>query len=167
MIRLSDYENFQLPTLYSQQIHLTKYSRWNDDLQRRETWPETVYRYLSFMVNHANTNFGYDISEDVQRELYEGILFLKVMPSMRAMMVAGKALELDNAAAYNCAYAPVDRLQTHDEAFYLSMCSVGVGFSVERQFIGQMPDLPHELHGTETVIIVPDTRIGWASSSRP
>lgn len=166
MIKLSDYENVQLPSLYQQQIHLTKYSRWNDELGRRETWPETVYRYISFMTNHAYKNFGYRMPEENERELLEGILNLKVMPSMRAMMTAGKALELDNAAAYNCAFAPVDRLQTHDEAFYLSMCSVGVGFSVERQFTTQMPELPRELHETETVVVVPDSRIGWAASYR-
>lgn len=165
-IQLRDYENVTLPTLYQQQIHLTKYSRWIDERARRETWPETVFRYLDFMVNHADKNFGYMLTEGEQNRLYEGILTLKVMPSMRAMMTAGRALELDNAAAYNCAYAPVDRCTTHDEAFYLSMCSVGVGFSVERQFVNQLPDLPRELHRTETTIVVPDSRIGWASSYR-
>lgn len=166
MVKLFDYVNFHLPSLYQEQIHLTKYSRWNDELGRRETWPETVHRYLTFMVNHAKKNFGYTIPEDIQTELYEGILYLKVMPSMRAMMTAGKALELDNAAAYNCAYVPVDRVQTHDESFYLSMCSVGVGYSVERQFIADLPELPRELHDTESVVVVPDSRIGWAASYR-
>lgn len=165
-LRLSDYERVTLPSLYQQQIHLTKYSRWIDEKGRRETWPETVFRYLDFMVGHASAKFGYSLAETEQRELYEGILTLKVMPSMRAMMTAGRALELDNAAAYNCAYAPVDRTATHDEAFYLSMCSVGVGFSVERQFVNQLPELPRELHQTDTVIVVPDSKIGWTSSYR-
>jgi ribonucleoside-diphosphate reductase alpha chain len=165
-IRLSDYDGFVFPTLYQQQTHLTKYSRWNDDLGRRETWPETVYRYMDFMVGHLQKNFGYAMPSEDQKELYEGILTFKVMPSMRALMTAGPALELDNAAAYNCAYTPIDSLIAHDEGFYLSMCSVGVGFSVERQFTALLPDLPRELHHTDTVLVVPDTRIGWASSYR-
>jgi ribonucleoside-triphosphate reductase (thioredoxin) len=165
-VNLRDYAHVQLPSLYQQQIHLTKYSRWNDELGRRETWPETIHRYFTFMVDHASSKFGYNIPEETQKELYEAILTLKVMPSMRAMMTAGRALALDNAAAYNCAYVPVDRMQTHDESFYLSMCSVGVGFSVERQYTGKLPDLPRELQETETTIVVPDSRIGWASSYR-
>lgn len=166
IINIDNYASYQLPTLYQQQIHLTKYSRWIDDLSRRETWQETVYRYLNFMVNHIYTNFGYTLTEQEQTELYEGILFLEVMPSMRAMMTAGRALELDNSAAYNCGFTVIDNLTSHDEAFYLSMCSVGVGFSVERQFTNICPDLPKELHKTDTTIVVPDTRIGWASSYR-
>lgn len=165
-LKLTDYEHITLPTLYQQQIHLTKYSRWIDEVGRRETWPETVFRYLSFMVNHAAKNLGYTLTEPEQRELYEAILGLKVMPSMRAMMTAGLALELDNAAAYNCAYAPVDRTTTHDEAFYLTMCSVGVGFSVERQFVANLPELPKELHPTDTTIVIPDSKIGWCSGYR-
>src|SRR5216684_2280760 len=122
LINLKNYEHIQLGSLYQTQTHLTKYWRWDDELGRRETWPETVYRYMDFMVNHIDQGFGYTLSENEQLDLYEGILHLHVMPSMRAMMVAGKALELDNAAAYNCGYTPVDSLIAHDEAFYLSMC---------------------------------------------
>ncbi len=166
LININNYSSYKLPTLYQQQIHLTKYSRWNDDLSRRETWPETVYRYLDFMVNHIHNNFGYTLTEQEQTDIYEGILHLHIMPSMRALMTAGRALELDNAACFNCSYLTVNDLTSHDEAFYLSMCSVGVGFSVERQFTNKCPDLPRELHKTDTTIIVPDTRIGWASSYR-
>lgn len=166
LLKLDNYSHVNLPTLYQQQTHLTKYSRWNDELGRRETWPETVYRYIDFMVNHIYKGFGYALTEDEQQELYEGILFLHVMPSMRAMMTAGKALEIDNAAGYNCAFTPVDTLLAHDESFYLSMCGVGVGFSVERQFTSLLPDLPRELHDTDTLIVVPDSRIGWASAYR-
>lgn len=165
-IKLDDYKHYTLPTLYQQQIHLTKYSRWLDDWARREVWPETSFRYFDFMFNHVYRNFGYRIPEDIQTELFEANLKLEIMPSMRAMMTAGPALEGDHAAAYNCAYVPVDRLTTHDEAFYLSMCAVGVGFSVERQFVNQLPELPRELHHTNTVIIVPDSRIGWCASYR-
>lgn len=166
LINIDNYASYVLPTLYQQQTHLTKYSRWIDDLGRRETWQETIYRYLDFMVNHIHTNFGYTITEEDQVELYESILHLRNMPSMRAMMTAGRALELDHASAYNCGYTPIDSLIAHDESFYLSMCSVGVGYSVERQFINNLPDLPHKLHDTDTIIIVPDTRIGWASTYR-
>lgn len=163
VIKLANYAHVELPTLYQKQTHLTKYSRWDDMLERRETWPETVFRYMSFMINHV-AQMGYVLPEETQIELYEAILNLEVMPSMRAMMTAGKALELDNAAAYNCAYAPVDRLVTHAEGFYLSMCSCGVGFSVERQFTGQLPPLPSSLVDCDKVIVVPDTRIGWVES---
>src|SRR6266446_1453938 len=120
LIKLSNYKDVILPSLYQQQTHLTKYSRWSDELERREFWPETVYRYIDFMVNHLSVNFGYILSEEEQIELYEGILFLHVMPSMRALMTAGKALELDNAAAYNCGHVLINDLITHDESFYFS-----------------------------------------------
>lgn len=161
LINFNNYAHIQLPTLYQQQTHLTKYSRYRDEWGRREFWPETVYRYCHFMFNHIHKNFGYLIPEETQIEIYEGILFLMVMPSMRAMMTAGPALERDNAAAYNCAYAPCDRISTHDEAFYLTMCSVGVGFSVERQYTNQMPFLPDELKETDHTLVVADDKIGW------
>src|SRR5688572_10312117 len=163
LINLDNYRHVQLPTLYQQQTHLTKYSRYRDEWGRREFWPETVYRYCHFMFNHIYKNFGYLISEETQIELYEGILLLLVMPSMRAMMTAGPALERDNMAAYNCAYAPCDRIQTHDEAFLLTMCSVGVGFSVERQYTNQMPNLPDELVQSDDVLKVEDDKISWAT----
>ncbi len=166
LININNYASYKLPTLYQQQIHLTKYSRWDDNLSRRETWPETVFRFLNFLVNHIYSNFGYILTGEEQTEIYEGILHLHGMPSMRAMMTAGLALELDHAAAYNCGYTPIDSLIAHDESFYLSMCSVGVGYSVERQFINRLPELPRELHHTDTTIIVPDTRIGWTSCYR-
>src|SRR5712672_4201758 len=108
LINLDRYKNHVLPTLYQQQIHLTKYSRWNDDLARRESWHETVYRYTDFMINHIHTNFGYTLTQEEQIEIYEAILQLENMPSMRAMMTAGKALELDNASGYNCGYTIID-----------------------------------------------------------
>ena len=166
LINLDHYIHVRLPTLYQQQIGLTKYSRWRDDLERREYWPETVYRYWDFMVNHIFHNFGYPICEADQIEIFEAILFLGVMPSMRAMMTAGPALERDNACAYNCAYAPVDRMITHDEVFYLTMCSCGVGFSVERQYINQLPVIADTLTSIDHVIVVEDDKIGWALAFR-
>lgn len=165
-INLDHYRHYNLPSLYQQQTHLTKYSRWSDDLGRRETWPETVHRYWDFMVNHIHSSFGYRIPDSVQIDIFEGILHQLFMPSMRAMMTAGPALARDNAAAYNCAYAPIDRLETHNEAFYLTMCSCGVGFSAERQYTNQMPQLPDKLVETDLVIVVDDDKIGWADSYR-
>lgn len=165
LINFANYQHVRLPTLYQEQTGLTKYSRWRDDLERREFWPETVYRYWNFMVNHIERNFGYLIPAETQIEIFEAILFLETMPSMRAMMTAGPALERDHAAAYNCAYAPNDRVKTHDEGFYLSMCSCGVGFSVERQFTNQMPLLPDQLvEKPDEMIVVEDDKIGWAES---
>lgn len=166
LIQLDNYRHVQLPTLYQQQTHLTKYSRYVDEWGRREFWPETVFRYCHFMFNHIYKKFGYFIPEATQIALYEGILFLKIMPSMRAMMTAGPALERDNMAAYNCAYAPCDRIETHDEAFLLTMCSVGVGFSVERQYTNQMPVLPDKLVETDYTIVVEDDKVSWASCFR-
>lgn len=167
IVNLNNYRHIKLPTLYQEQTALTKYSRWRDDLERREFWPESVFRYWDFISNHIFHNFGYYIPEQDQIQLYEAILFNETMPSMRAMMTAGLALERDHAAAYNCAYAPNDRLETHDEAFYLSMCSCGVGFSVERQYINQMPLLPdHLIDRSDLVIVVEDDKIAWAESYR-
>ncbi len=167
LVRFENYSHVRLPTLYQEQTGLTKYSRWLDEQKRREFWPETVFRYWDFMANHVFLNFGYLIPEADQVEIFEAICVeLGVMPSMRAMMTAGPALARDNAAAYNCSYAPVDRLETHDEAFYLTMCSCGVGFSVERQYTNQMPFLPDTLVPCDTVILVEDDKIGWSYSYR-
>jgi ribonucleoside-triphosphate reductase (thioredoxin) len=166
LINFNNYKQFMLPTLYQQQTHLTKYSRWRDDLERREYWPETVYRFWDFMSNHTLRNFDYLIPESIQVEIFEGILQLDFMPSMRAMMTAGPALERDHAAAYNCSYAPVDRITTHDEAFYLTMCSCGVGFSVERQYTNQLPLLPDKLTVIDYTVFVEDDKISWAESYR-
>ena len=165
LINFANYEHVRLPTLYQEQTGLTKYSRWRDDLERREFWPETVFRYWDFMSNHIFHNFGYLIPEADQIAIFEAICVeLGIMPSMRAMMTAGPALELDNAAAYNCSYTPINRLSAHDEAFYLTMCSCGVGFSAERQYTNQMPLLPDSLVSIDHVIVVEDTKIGWAES---
>lgn len=165
VINLEDYKEIHLPTLYQSQIHLSKYSRWREDLGRRETWPETVYRYMDHIYRQAGS-YGYKLPDSLVRELYEAILDLEIMPSMRCMMTAGKALERDNAAGFNCAYLNVNRLKAFDETLYLLACGCGVGFSVERQFVNDLPDLPKELFPTDTVIVVADSKIGWASALR-
>lgn len=147
-----------LPTQYQQFIHLSRYARWLPDLGRRETWEETVDRYVS--------NVLVALPEGVREECRQAILAQDVMPSMRAMWSAGPAMSKCNVAAYNCSYVRLDSPRAFDEALYISMCGTGVGFSVERQYVNKLPDVPEELHPTDTVIRVHDSRIGWAKAFR-
>ena len=154
----------KLPTQYQEFIHLSRYARWNEDLGRRETWQETVTRYFDFMQEHLKKNHKTDISDIRKRCLEPDVLNLNIMPSMRALMSAGKALERDNVAGFNCSYVAVDTPRAFDETLYILMCGTGVGFSVERQYINKLPDLPEEIHYTDTVIKVADSKIGWAKA---
>ena len=156
-------KQIKLPTTYQEFIHLSRYARWNEDLGRRENWQETVARYFDFMQSHLMDNHNTDISKDRPR-LEESVLRLEVMPSMRALMSAGKALERDNVAGFNCSYVAVDNVRAFDETLYILMCGTGVGFSVERQYVNKLPDLPEEIHYTDTVIKVADSKIGWAKA---
>lgn len=165
IIDLSKYENVTLPTVFNQFIYLSKYARWDDNLKRRETWPECVYRYINFLVDYLKDYYNYDIPHIEQIQIFESILYLKTMPSMRCLMTAGPALLRDNAAAYNCAYAHVNSKEVFDEALYLSMCCVGFGFSVEQKFISQLPELPTKLQRGQTYR-VHDSRIGWSEALR-
>jgi ribonucleoside-triphosphate reductase (thioredoxin) len=155
--------NAVLPTDYQTFIHLSRYARWREDLKRRETWPETVERYISFFKARNPSSDGALIPWD---ELQSAILNLEVMPSMRALMTAGPALERDNVAGYNCWYREVDELSAFDEILYVLMCGTGVGFSVERQVIKGLPPLPDEFFPVDHTIVVADSKIGWASSLR-
>jgi ribonucleoside-triphosphate reductase len=152
-----------LPTNYQKFIHLSRYARWNDEKERRETWNETVTRYFDFFENHLNKQHGTDISK-VRPSLEKAVLSLEIMPSMRALMSAGKALERDHVAGFNCSYLAVDTPRAFDETLYILMCGTGVGFSVERQYINKLPDLPEELFATDTVIRVADSKIGWSKA---
>ena len=152
-----------LPTTYQEFIHLSRYARWNEDTGRRETWQETVARYFDFMQEHLKKNNKTDIS-NIRPTLEEAVLNLEIMPSMRALMSAGTALERDNVAGFNCSYVAVDTPRAFDETLYILMCGTGVGFSVERQYINKLPDLPEELHPTDTIIKVADSKIGWAKA---
>ena len=153
----------KLPTTYQEFIHLSRYARWNEDTGRRETWQETVARYFDFMQEHLKKNNNTDISK-IRKELEQAVLNLEIMPSMRALMSAGTALERDNVAGFNCSYVAVDTPRAFDETLYILMCGTGVGFSVERQYINKLPDLPEELHPTDTIIKVADSKIGWAKA---
>ena len=153
----------KLPTTYQEFIHLSRYARWNEDTGRRETWQETVARYFDFIQDHLKKNNKTDISK-IRKELEQAVLNLEIMPSMRALMSAGKALERDNVAGFNCSYVAVDNVRAFDETLYILMCGTGVGFSVERQYVNKLPDLPEELHPTDTIIKVADSKIGWAKA---
>ena len=143
---------------YQKFIAASRYARWQDDKRRRETWDETVDRYLDFFVGK-----GY-VDEPTRAELYEAIHNLEVMPSMRCLMTAGKALERDNVAGFNCAYMPIDNIRAFDEMMYILMCGTGVGFSVERSEVDQLPLVSEEHYETATTIVVRDSKMGWASA---
>ena len=151
--------NNYLPTDYQAFIHTSRYARWLEDENRRETWPETVRRYMENIVKPiVITKSEYKIIED-------SILNLSVMPSMRALMTAGAALNRDNTAGYNCSYLPVDDPKAFDEAMYILLCGTGVGFSVERQYIQNLPEVP-ELSDSDTTVIIKDSKEGWAKGLR-
>ena len=150
-----------LPTDYQTFIATSRYARWLEDEQCRESWAETVDRYMDNVVKRA-----LDIDTiAIASEIKEAILGLEVMPSMRAMMTAGAALDRDNTSGYNCSYLPVDDPKSFDEAMFILLCGTGVGFSVERQFISKLPEIP-ELYDSETIIVVRDSKEGWAKSLR-
>ena len=149
-----------LPTLYSQFIHISRYARYSDSLKRRETWEETVTRYITFFKAR---NEGKKIPWE---DLRKAILDLEVMPSMRALMTAGEALDKDNVAGYNCSYVPIDNPKAFDEIMYILMCGTGVGYSVESRYTNKLPEVPDELHPSDTTISFKDSKIGWATGYR-
>jgi ribonucleoside-diphosphate reductase alpha chain len=151
-----------LPTQYQQFIHLSRYSRWLPEKERRETWGETVNRYFDFFTEHLNDTHKFKLSDSIRNELEESVLSLKVMPSMRCLMTAGEALKRENIAGYNCSYVAVDRPQAFDEILYILMNGTGVGFSVERQYVAELPRVADEFYDTDTKIVVSDSRVGWA-----
>ena len=153
-----------LPTQYQNFIHLSRYSRWVPEQGRRETWNETVARYFDFFVEHLEEKCNYVVPADERKELENAVLNLEIMPSMRALMTAGEALKRDNVAGYNCSYVAVNRLRSFDEILYILMCGTGVGFSVERGDVDQLPIIAEEFHDTDTTIVVADSKIGWAKS---
>ena len=157
--------NNQLPTDYQAFIHKSRYAKYFDG-KGRESWGETVGRYMDNVVRKA-------LGEEVDRivnstdviDLEQAILGQEIMPSMRAMMTAGPALDRDNTAGYNCSYLPVDDPKSFDEAMYILLCGTGVGFSVERQFIKKLPEIP-ELFDSESTVVVKDSKEGWAKGFR-
>ena len=151
-----------LPTEYQQFIHLSRYSRWDYDKGRRETWEETIDRYFNFFKEHLHDNYKYEFKDVDIKKLREAVLQLKIMPSMRCLMTAGTALKKENVAGYNCSYVHVDSIRSFDEILYVLMNGTGVGFSVEKRYTDKLPVVPEELHETETTINVADSKLGWA-----
>ena len=153
-----------LPTEYQSFIHLSRYARWNYDLKRRETWEETVKRYFDFFAEHLEENHGYKLDNGERIKIQDAVIDLKVMPSMRCLMTAGEALKKENTAGYNCSYIKVDNQRSFDEILYVLMNGTGVGFSVEDEYTNQLPVIPDELYDTDTVIVVADSKLGWAKA---
>jgi len=151
--------NNLLPTDYQSFIALSRYAKWLEDRGRRETFAETVGRYIG---NTVHTK----VDHDTEMELEQSILNLEVMPSMRSLMTAGSAANRDNTCMYNCSYLPVDDPKSFDEAMFILLCGTGVGFSVERQFISKLPDVPDNLYNSDDVIVVGDSKEGWAKAYR-
>jgi len=149
---------------YRNFIHISRYARWIESENRRETWVETVDRYMSFMKNHLVTNHGYSENDKTFEEIRNAVINHKIMPSMRALMTAGPALDRDHIAAYNCSFIAVDSPRAFDEAMYILMNGTGVGFSVEQKYMSLLPVVAEELYKTDTVIVVDDSKLGWAKS---
>ena len=145
---------------YQQFIHKSRYARWLPEQKRRETWEETVNRYVSFWVDRGQ------LDKKTSTQMYNAICDMDVMPSMRCMMTAGEALDKDNVAGFNCSYLAIDSPRSFDELMYVLMCGTGVGFSVERNFINKLPVIAETFHKTDSVIVVADSKIGWASAFR-
>lgn len=151
--QMDDYQTF---------VHKSRYARWMDEEGRREDWEETVDRLVSYFDKKTNLK----VDNLVLKEIYNAILNMEVMPSMRAMMTAGPALERCNVGAYNCAYLPVDSPRSFDEAMYILMCGTGVGYSVEEKYVSQLPRITEQFDETDTCIVVADSKEGWAKSFR-
>lgn len=155
-----------IDTVYEEFIAKSRYARYLDDEERRENWNETVDRYFEFIQDHLLEKHDYLIPEDELKELHAAVLAKEVLPSMRAIMTAGEALERDNTAGYNCAYIPVDDPKSFDEAMYILMCGTGVGFSVERQYVAKLPEIPDRIYPSDTFIVVHDSKEGWSKALR-
>ena len=156
-----------LPTEYQSFIHMSRYSRWIEEEGRRETWGETVGRLVSFFKSHIDTNYEGGVTDKEWNEIEESILSLEVMPSMRALMTAGKALDREHVSGYNCSYIPIDSPRAFDEVLYILMNGTGVGFSVERQYADKLPTVPDvEFDYIDSVVSVTDSKDGWARAYR-
>ena len=143
---------------YQEYIAKSRYSRFLEAEGRRENWFETVDRYMDFMKNHLETKMNYTIPMQTDSELREAIKNLELVPSMRSIMTAGKALERDNTAGYNCAYLPVDDPKCFDEAMFILLCGTGVGFSVEHKYVDRLPEVPHRMFESASTIVVSDSK---------
>jgi ribonucleoside-triphosphate reductase len=155
-----------LPNDYQNFIALSRYARWLPEKNRRETWKETVARYFDFMEEHLKENNNHELDAKTRKILEEAVFNLDVMPSMRALMTAGKALKLNHIAGYNCAYLSVDHPKAFDECLYILMNGTGVGFSVEEEQVKKLPEVPMEILDVADTIVVLDSKEGWQSGYR-
>ena len=151
------YENF---------IAISRYARWMENENRRETWGETVDRYFDFMLLNLAEKHNYSPDMKLVEELRQMVFERSVMPSMRSVMTAGPALERDNVAGYNCSFLPADSLRSFDEAMYILMCGTGVGYSVESVYVDKLPVINEHFEKSDTVIVVGDSKAGWAKALR-
>jgi ribonucleoside-diphosphate reductase alpha chain len=153
----NNYENF---------IAVSRYARWLDKENRRETWGESVDRYVNFMVDHLKKNYDVSPEPALVEEIRANIFSRNVMPSMRALMTAGPALARDNVAGFNCSFLPVNSPRSFDEAMYILMCGTGVGFSVESKYVNELPTVNEHFEDSKTTIVVEDSKSGWARAFR-
>lgn len=155
-------------SLYSSFIHQSRYARWLPDDNRRETWQETIARYFDFFETHLKAECGLSKSafNTVRARIEPAVLNREVMPSMRAVMTAGAALERENMAGFNCSYVAIDRPTAFDEVLYILMNGTGVGYSVESKYVAKLPTIAEDFHKTDTLITVADTKLGWAKALR-
>jgi ribonucleoside-diphosphate reductase alpha chain len=153
-------------TAYNTFIAKSRYSRYLDDKGRREHWNETVKRYFDFMEKHLKEKQNYILHDKLRNELEQAVVALDIVPSMRAIMTSGAALERQNVAAFNCSYLPIDDPKSFDEAMYILLCGTGVGFSVEQKYVNKLSEVPDKLYPSETTIVVSDSKEGWAKSLR-
>lgn len=147
--------------LYSEFIHKSRYAKYLEQDQRREHWSETIDRYISYIKSHTPKSVHSQIDEARQY-----IVAKEVMPSMRALMTAGEALDRDNTCGYNCSYLPIDDPKAFDETMFILMCGTGVGFSVERQYVSKLPEIPETLYDNDITIVVKDSKEGWSKAFR-
>lgn len=154
-------ENGYINNVFQQFIHTSRYARWDEDKNRRETWQETVDRYFDFMTKHLKKNHNYEVSGEEYNRLRNAALTMQALPSMRALMTAGPALEKNHIAAYNCSFVPVDSPRSFDEILYVLMHGTGVGFSIESKYVEKLPVIADEFEATQTIISVEDSKEGW------
>lgn len=151
---------------YRNFIHVSRYARWLDEQNRRETWMETVDRYMNFMIGHLRENNGYVVPFEERMRVRSFILNHQALPSMRALMTAGPALARDNISGYNCSYVVMDDLVAFDEVLYILMNGTGVGFSAEARYTEKLPRVPAVFHSAPSIIHVEDSKRGWAEAYR-
>ena len=159
-------ENGMIRDAYRSFIATSRYSRWLDDEGRRETWIETVTRTTDFFDGHMEKNYKKALPKAFWKEANEAIANHEVMPSMRVLMTAGKALERENVAGYNCSFIAIDDQRAFDEALYILMNGVGLGFSVEAQYTNQLPTVNEHFERTGSTIVIGDSKAGWAKALR-